>query len=111
MDIFFIITLVVMLTANMTNETNGLAELAIILEVLLFTLFVLSIVSIISFWRILEKAGEQGWKSLIPIYNIYLLTVISGNPPYSFLFFFVPIERETLCFFQKIQTGYLLCNH
>ena len=27
-------------------------------------------------WKIFEKAGEQGWKSIIPIYNFYVLCKI-----------------------------------
>ena len=26
---------------------------------------------LIAWWKIFEKAGEKGWKVLIPIYNIY----------------------------------------
>ena len=28
---------------------------------------------IIANWRIFEKAGEAGWKSIIPIYNVYIM--------------------------------------
>lgn len=31
------------------------------------------ILLVIAEWKILEKAGEKGWKSLIPIYNVYML--------------------------------------
>ncbi|MBQ7802287.1 hypothetical protein IJ380_00225 [Candidatus Saccharibacteria bacterium] len=31
------------------------------------------ILMIIAWWKIFEKAGEAGWKSLIPIYNVYIL--------------------------------------
>ena len=39
----------------------------------IYSLFVLilAVVSIVSFWRIFEKAGDKGWKSLIPLYNTY----------------------------------------
>ena len=29
-------------------------------------------------WRILTKAGEKGWKSLIPVYNVYVSHHIVG---------------------------------
>ena len=41
-------------------------------------LCVLYILLVIAQWKIFEKAGEAGWKSLIPIYNIYILYKISG---------------------------------
>ena len=33
---------------------------------------------IIALWKIFTKAGEQGWKSLIPIYNVYVYCKILG---------------------------------
>ncbi len=34
---------------------------------------VLMILQIVAYWRIFEKAGEQGWKSLIPVYSDYVM--------------------------------------
>jgi hypothetical protein len=39
---------------------------------------VILIVSIIAMWKIFEKAGEAGWKSIIPIYNVYIMYKIVG---------------------------------
>ena len=36
------------------------------------------ILVIIACWKIFEKAGEPGWKSLIPIYNQYILYKVVG---------------------------------
>lgn len=36
------------------------------------------IVEVIACWKIFPKAGEESWKSLIPIYNNYLLFKIAG---------------------------------
>lgn len=36
------------------------------------------ILLIIAGWKVLEKAGEKGWKALIPIYNAYMLYKIVG---------------------------------
>lgn len=35
------------------------------------------IVLVIANWKIFTKAGEAGWKSIIPIYNGYILYKIS----------------------------------
>ena len=40
--------------------------------------FILLVIFIIAYWRIFEKAGEAGWKSIIPIYNVYILWKIAG---------------------------------
>ena len=36
------------------------------------------ILLVIALWKIFEKAGEAGWKSLIPIYNLYVMCKIIG---------------------------------
>ncbi|MBR3172430.1 hypothetical protein IKF21_00705 [Candidatus Saccharibacteria bacterium] len=36
------------------------------------------ILLVIAGWKIFEKAGEAGWKSLIPIYNAYIFYKIVG---------------------------------
>lgn len=36
-------------------------------------------------WRILSKAGEKGWKSLVPIYNVFLSHKIVGMSHIWFL--------------------------
>ncbi len=38
------------------------------------------IVMVISWWKIFEKAGIEGWKALIPFYNMWILTEIAGRP-------------------------------
>lgn len=35
--------------------------------------FIIWILLVIAQWKIFEKAGEAGWKSLIPIYSTYIL--------------------------------------
>lgn len=44
----------------------------------LFSLLIVAF-SIVSLWFILTKVGEEGWKSLIPFYNGYMLFKISGK--------------------------------
>ena len=39
----------------------------------MFIIIIFYILLIIAGWKIFEKAGEKGWKSIIPIYNIYIL--------------------------------------
>ena len=44
-----------------------------ILTVLMIFSIILSILLIIADWKIFKKAGEPGWKAIIPIYNIYIM--------------------------------------
>ena len=52
---------------------------------------VFMLVLLASFWKVYEKAGEAGWKSLIPIYNLFILVKIAGKPWWWFLVLFVPV--------------------
>ncbi len=46
---------------------------------------------IIAQWRIFEKAGEAGWKVLVPFYNTYVLFQIAGRNGLGFLLLFIPV--------------------
>ena len=51
---------------------------------------VLLVVSIVAAWKVFEKAGEKGWKILIPFYNLYTLFRIAGRNGWWMLALFVP---------------------
>ncbi|HVM87832.1 MAG TPA: DUF5684 domain-containing protein [Puia sp.] len=59
---------------------------------LIFTIIVLiiAIIVIAGMWKVFEKAGQQGWKAIIPIYNIYILTKIAGKPGWWTLLCCIP---------------------
>lgn len=37
------------------------------------------VIQAVAYWKIFTKAGEAGWKSLIPLYNSYIQYKISWN--------------------------------
>ncbi len=52
------------------------------LMVYLIIILAIAIVQIIAMWKLFTKAGEAGWKSIIPIYNVIILFKISGLSPW-----------------------------
>ena len=42
-------------------------------------------------WKIFTKAGEAGWKSIIPIWNLIVLLRIVGRPLWWLILFIIPI--------------------
>ena len=44
--------------------------------------------TIIANWRLFSKAGQAGWKSIIPIYNLVILFRIAGVSPWWILGYF-----------------------
>lgn len=74
----------------MTNTELGYVAAGGILGGMVTTMSICMIIFyvliVVAEWKIFTKAGEEGWKSLIPIYNIYILYKISGL---SFLTWFI----------------------
>jgi hypothetical protein len=52
--------------------------------------FAFAVFLIAAQWKVYTKAGQPGWASIIPIYNIYILTKIGGKPGYWTLLCLVP---------------------
>lgn len=48
------------------------------------------VLEIAAAWRVYTKAGQPGWASLIPIYNIVVLMRIAGRPGWWTLLTFIP---------------------
>lgn len=46
----------------------------------LFVWLILLVVAVVALWKVFEKAGVEGWKAIIPVYNTYVLAEISGKP-------------------------------
>ena len=54
------------------------------------------LLQIIANWRIFTKAGEAGWKSIIPIYGDYISYKIAWQPAYFWLTFILGIVSSYL---------------
>lgn len=53
--------------------------------------FAVALFMIAAMWKIFEKAGQEGWKAIIPIYNSYVLIKIVGKPGWWLILYFIPI--------------------
>lgn len=60
---------------NLTPTEAALAGGIIGSMVVFFAAFgiIFFVLTIIANWKIFQKAGEPGWKSIIPIYNVYIM--------------------------------------
>lgn len=43
-------------------------------------MLLLAIITLVAFWKIFEKAGTDGWRGIIPFYNMWLLAEMVGRP-------------------------------
>ena len=45
---------------------------------------------IVAMWKVFTKAGQPGWASLIPIFNIYIWCKIVGRPGWWVILMLIP---------------------
>jgi Family of unknown function (DUF5684) len=62
-----------------SNDSGG-AIAAVIGGAFSLVMLAVGLVIIASFWKLFTKAGEPGWASLVPIYNMIVLLKISSMP-------------------------------
>lgn len=68
--------------------TLGIAAIAVIIA--------FYVLLVIATWMIFQKAGEGGWKSLIPIYNLYILFKITWNKKMFWIYLLLGILASAL---------------
>jgi hypothetical protein len=56
---------------------------------------------IVAMWKVFTKAGQPGWASIIPIYNLYIWCKIVGRPGWWIILMLIP--------FVNIIVGIILC--
>jgi hypothetical protein len=59
--------------------------IVLILEIALFAVIIAGL------WKAFEKAGQPGWAAIVPIYNIYVMTVIAKKPAWWIVMLIIPI--------------------
>jgi magnesium-transporting ATPase (P-type) len=73
-------------------ELNNEQSFSLVSTLNLF--LIATLLNAIGLWKVFEKAGEKGWKALVPIYSTWTLFEISGKPGWWALLLvtmFIPI--------------------
>jgi Family of unknown function (DUF5684) len=60
-------------------------------DVLVLIYVAIIVLVIAGFWQVFTKAGEAGWKSIIPIWNVIVLLRIIGRPLWWILLLLIPL--------------------
>ena len=76
---------------NINTVSANMAPFIAIYGTLLFISFIFLILQIIGMWKIFTKAGQAGWKCLIPIYNAVVLYKIIGISPWLLFVYLAPL--------------------
>lgn len=69
------------------SDGGVLAALLAVAGVLVLLAVVYYVCIAIAGWKIFAKAGEAGWKALIPLYNVYIMYKIGWKGMFFFVWF------------------------
>jgi hypothetical protein len=69
---------------------------------IIFYLIVL-VFSIVCMWKIFTKAGEAGWKTLIPFYNYFIEFKIAWGNGWLFLLLLVPFVNIVIAIIYDVK--------
>ena len=98
-------------TSNLsTSDAMATGALAGFFATYAVVMLVVFVITIIAEWRIFTKAGEAGWKSLIPIYNAVVLFKIAGLSPLWVLGYLAAVIPVVGTFVALGITIYLMIN-
>src|ERR1044072_5827733 len=61
----------------------------------------IALLLIVAMWKVFTKAGQPGWASIIPIYNLYAWCKIVGRPGWWIILMLIP--------FVNFIIGIILC--
>ena len=66
---------------------------------------ILIVLTVLARWKVSEKAGEKGWKSVVPFYGTFTLCKITFGSGWYMLLFFIPIADLVLYIIMYIKLG------
>lgn len=81
-----------------SNEIIEYLRTASASVIIAYSVFALAIciLSIVAMWKIFVKAGQAGWKSLIPFYNMYILFKICWNTKHFWFYLALTIVASII---------------
>ena len=69
----------------------SVATLASLISTYSLIILACYVLIIVAQWKIFTKAGQEGWKALIPIYNVVVLYKIIGLSPWLLLLYLLSV--------------------
>ncbi|MEX2514610.1 MAG: DUF5684 domain-containing protein [Candidatus Paceibacterota bacterium] len=63
-------------------------EANIILDIIII---ILAVIALAGLWKTFEKAGEKGWKGIIPVYNCYVMLRLTKHSGWWIAVFIAPV--------------------
>jgi hypothetical protein len=63
----------------------------------------IALLIIVAMWKVFTKAGQPGWASIIPIYNLYVWCKIVGRPWWWILLMLIPFVNFIIAIILSID--------
>lgn len=63
------------------------------------------ILLIVSYWKLFNKAGEKGWKAIIPIYNDYVRYKLTWKPAIFWILLVLSVVSSVIANYLKDSNG------
>lgn len=79
----------------MSGDAYGsLTSMLLVFQIVCYIISIaVAVFQIVCYWRVFEKAGVPGWKSLIPFYNTYVLCDLLWGEGLKMFLFLIPIAN------------------
>ena len=77
-------------SALLAQEASDYTAPSSVSPVFMIIWLLVVVLMIAAMWKIFTKAGQPGWASLIPIYNMYIWCKIVGRPGWWVILLFIP---------------------
>jgi len=86
-------------TTDYTTSTGEVSPVSLIISLLI------ALLMIVAMWKVFTKAGQPGWASIIPIYNLYIWCKIVGRPWWWILLMLIPFVNFIILIILCIDTA------
>lgn len=87
----------------MSNDVSTLI-MSLVMAVSVVGLIVYAIMAA-SLWKIFKENGEQGYKAIVPLYNMYILMKLVSMPTWMLLLYFIPIVNLFALAFLSVRVA------
>ena len=80
------------------SDPGAVAGLVAFYTTYAFVMLIFAVIMIIAYWKVFTKAGEAGWQSIIPIWNVIVILKIAGRPWWWLLLMLIPLVQIVVLF-------------
>lgn len=87
-------------------STVHASALLMLLGIIIGTILVFYAVTVIAWWRIFKKAGESGWKAIIPFYDGHIMYKVCWKPAFFWLMLVLATAGSAIAGFQFSLGGF-----